>query len=158
MKIISSLLNDKIKKSCSYFISNSDPSLSVDKLYKKINSDFPQQEKRFNVVYFYSIVNQEIDYPNGKSSILYIGKTEGEMHHGKKDLGYRFKHCKEGRDSKSNLCLRYYYQKGRTLLLTIFLLEDSFSFHQVEQELRREFLKTYCAFPMADGASYKSGM
>lgn len=156
--MLSSLLNDKTEKIRLYFLNKVNLEYSVEKLREKINTDFPRQNKKFNVVYFYSIVNQEIEYPNGKSSILYIGKTEGELYRGKKDLGYRFNHCKEGRDSKSNLCLRHYYQTGLTLSLTIFLLKDAFLFHDVEQELRREFLKRYCAFPLADGASYKNGM
>lgn len=148
-------LKSKIEAEKSYVISKHMQDFSVDNLAKRINKDFPCQENEFNVLYCYSLINSEFLYPNGNSPILYIGQSAGEKHHKKKDLGFRFKHCKEGSDNKINVCLSNYYQKGTVLLLEIFSLKKGFDSKAEEKELRKEFLKQYKSYPIADGASYK---
>lgn len=142
-----------------YEINKKSSATSLDSLEERIDEKIsPRYDGReFNVVYCYLLKNDLYSYPNGESNILYIGSTIGELMKSKKrSLSYRFKHCKEGKDNKSNLCLRFFYEHGDVLILKIFNLEKTkYSCREKERELRRLFTQTYAARPIADGASYK---
>ena len=157
MESIIQALKGKTENVSTYVVCKQDPRCSVDSLMEHINADFPpkEKEKNFNVVYVYLLSDATFEYPTGKSSVLYIGRCEGEKYKDKKNLGYRFKHCKEGKDSKRNICLWRYYEKGAVLTLKIFDLKRDFSNATVEKELRYAFLEKHHALPIADGASYK---
>ena len=162
------LLSNKIELKKSYKIHpDKDGYCSVDDLEKRIDQDFPAIDCNlcFNVVYFYSLQgNSGYNYPNGTSSIIYIGHSVGQKKNGtnQRFLGYRFKHCKEGKDCKSNETLRYYYKRlekenDEYINLNIYqkAIEDKNTVLEIEQQARRAFLKKYKAYPIADGASYK---
>lgn len=155
MKSFLERLKEKTKKKKSYIINKDIESLSVDTLFKRIREDFPSQSSNFNVLYVYSLVNCNFAYPNGESPIIYIGETEGELYKKKKDLAFRFSHCKDGKDNKINCCLRYYYQKGMALQLDIYLLDDESDIKKEEKLFRKQFLDIYKAYPIADGATNK---
>lgn len=122
----------------------------------KIEKDFPScTNSKFNVVYYYSLSTGTFDYPNGKSNVLYIGYTEGELKKSKTSLSFRFVHCKDGHDCKSNICLRHYYKTQIPLTLEIYVLPSTRPAQKIEAKLRRQFLEKYAALPIADGASYK---
>lgn len=140
----------------SYRILKNSEEFDLSKLEGYINKDFPpigSEKERIYVVYCYSLVKKLFTYPNGESKVLYIGSTASEKNGGKYKLSYRFKHCKEGKDDKSNICLRHYYEQGAELLLEIYVVEPNTE-RQKEKSLRKEFLEVYKAFPIADGASY----
>jgi len=123
-----------------------------------MNIDFPPVNSIANttcVVYIYSLVKKTFKYPKGKSKILYIGNTISERHNGKYELSFRFRHCKEGHDSNSNVCLSFYYEHGYKLLLEIYEVEAN-CVKQNEQDLRNAFLRQFKSLPIADGASYSS--
>ena len=148
-------LKSKIQTKKSYIIDKNKDELNIKNLSKKINKDFPRQESKFNVIYSYSLKYGKFLYPGGKNKILYIGQSKGEKYNGKKDLGFRFKHCNGGNDNKINVCLSNYYQNGTILRLDIFSLKNEFESKTLEKQLRKEFLQEYKACPIADGASYR---
>ena len=128
----------------------------IKAVINKIEKDFPScTSSKFNVVYCYSLSTGTFDYPNGKSNVLYIGHTEGELKKSKISLSFRFVHCKEGHDCKSNICLRHYYKAQIPLTLEIYVLPNTRPAQKVEAKLRWQFLEKYAALPIADGASYK---
>lgn len=126
-------------------------------LHKQIDADFPPicREEKYNAIYCYSLRDAIIDYPNGKSNVLYIGETEGEINNGVRKMSFRFVHCMNGKDSKINECLKFYYNSGRRLVLEIYTLTGDKSRKEIEKMLRNSFLRKYAALPMADGASIK---
>ena len=111
------------------------------------------QEDKFNVVYVYSLINEKYQYPKGKSNILYIGHTRGQIHNGKDSLGFRFRHCCLGDDNKQNVTLmEYVHTLCKALLLEIYIIKDDCAI--VESNKRYEFLMKFGSLPIADGASY----
>lgn len=121
----------------------------IDSVFKPSKNGSP-----FNIVYCYSLKNESISYPGGKSNVVYIGQTAGEFTNNKKSLSFRFKHCRVGSDNKSNIALRCYYEKSVELLLEIYDIGTEISREDEETKLRRLFLTKYSAYPIADGASY----
>ena len=149
------LIQDKPTKV--YQICKTKPGKDLKSLHKQIDKDFPPicREEKFNAIYCYSLQDKVIDYPNGKSNVLYIGKTEGEVNDGKRKMSFRFKHCMSGKDGKINECLKFYYNTGTNLVLEIYALAGDKPCKEMETSLRNLFLQTYAALPMADGASIK---
>lgn len=126
-------------------------------LTKNINKDFPPNDKeKFNILYIYYLADQTFKYPNNSSNVLYIGHTVGELNNGEKKLGFRFKHCLNGKDNKQNICLSNYYKKAYMIGLDVFDLSKTKQKATVyEKKLRYKFLNQYGALPIADGANYK---
>ena len=131
----------------------------LNAVIKEIEKDFPSKpvssNTRFNVVYCYSLLKDEFPYPNGKSNVLYIGRTMGQKKGQEISLSFRFVHCKDGKDCKSNMCLRYYYKNKVPLLLEIYELPTNTTAQVAEGCLRKAFVNLHSALPIADGASYK---
>ena len=159
-------MNDYIKsdffswtKRKDYQICAHTPNCSLKEVIENIEEDFPsideKDNKRFNVVYCYSLSNQKFEYPNGNSNVLYIGYTIGQKKKSKISLSFRFVHCKEGKDCKSNMCLRHYYKNNIPLTLEIYQLPENNCAQTEELKLRKRFLEEYASLPIADGASYK---
>ncbi|MDD4531000.1 MAG: hypothetical protein PHO80_05640 [Candidatus Gracilibacteria bacterium] len=135
---------------------NNDKNLAKN-LTKNINKDFPPNDKeKFNILYIYYLADQTFKYPNNSSNVLYIGNSVGELNNGKTNLGFRFKHCLDGHDSKQNICLSNYYKKAYIIGLDVFdLSKTKQRAAEEEKKLRYKFLNQYGALPIADGANYK---
>lgn len=100
------------------------------------------QEDKFNVLYFYSLINEKYQYPKDKSNILYIGHTRGQIHNGKNSLGFRFRHCCLGNDNKQNVTLmEYVHTLCQALLLEIYITKYDFAI--VKSNKRYEFLMKF---------------
>jgi len=150
-------MNDFIKDKSSiglFIVSKGSKEHNNKSLKDRINKLFPPKEKteRFNIIYVYSLQESSFKYPNDESNVLYIGQTEEQQHKGKKDLGFRFMHCKNGEDNKQNICLSQYYDSGETLVLELYEASDKTS--DEEARYRYDFLNKYGALPIAEGASY----
>ena len=128
--------------------------LSAEMLEKQIDKDFlPRgiKDNRFSVMYVYYLYDKKIRYNNKKTNVLYIGSTTGEIKGDKIFLGYRFKHLMSGKDNKQNIVLNYYYNKGYTIGLDLFFVENC---RNVEKDFIYKFIIEYKSQPVAHGASY----
>lgn len=142
--------NENVK--CTFII-HKESETNAETLEKKVGEKIPDMElsKEFNLVYVYYLVDKKIQYPIFESDVLYIGKTNGQKHNQKKSAAFRFVHLREGQDYKQNITLRHFYEKGCVIGLDIIEVENC---KDVEKSWRYEFLNTYGALPIADGASY----
>ncbi len=142
-----------------YKITKDDPNDDIDYLSNKIQSDFPNDPKceEFNLVYIYSMLNNDRDYYLGKSNIIYIGHTKGEKIDGYQKAFPRFQHCKSNRVlGKRNLSLNKMYEDHTELLLRIYNIKNEYKCSQLENELRYKFLAEHYELPLADGSSVNS--
>ena len=146
----------------SYVICDDDKNFNLDALKKAIDKDFPPLERknnrRYKVIYCYSLIEGVFQYPAKASNVLYIGKSRSEITNNKISLSYRFKHCKDGNDSKSNYCLRYYYKNKIPLLLEIYEIGNRGCIDKIESKLRNAFIRDFSSYPIADGASFKKSV
>lgn len=143
----------------SYVICDDGINLNMKTLKDEIDKDFPptniKSNRRYRVVYCYSLLDGKFQYPGGTSNVLYIGKSKSEINNKKISLSFRFKHCVEGYDSKSNYSLRYYFKSKVPLVLEIYVIDDEQVMNKMESRLRKRFVNQYAAYPIADGASFK---
>lgn len=142
--------NEKLKYT---FIIHRDFDITADNLSSKIEEKIPDKgiNESYNLVYIYYLADKKVQYPCAESDVLYIGKTNGQIHNNQKSAAFRFVHLKDGRDYKQNITLGKYYQQGNVIGLDIYEVDDC---EDVEKMWRYDFLSQYGALPIADGASY----
>lgn len=126
--------------------------IDADTLEEHVRNKFSDKESgKFSLVYVYYYADKEYQYPEGKSNVLYIGKTIGQKKDKKISAAYRFKHLKGGSDYKQNITLSAIYNQKDVIGLDIFEVEDC---GEVEKKWRYSFLNKFKALPIADGAAY----
>ena len=124
--------------------------------------DLKRNEKlgdNVDVIYIYSLIDEQVSYPKESGSIVYIGEAGR-----KKKTGTRFgQHISTeenvGGDTGTNYTLSYYYWCGKALKLRIFLLDTKYNSKarkEIEGLLFQIHLKKYGAHPIAQGASGES--
>lgn len=119
------------------------------KKHEKIGNDV-------DIIYIYSLKNNQVQYPKEIGSIIYIGEAGRQ-----KNTGTRFSQhisTKEnvGGDTGTNYTLSYYYWSGKSLHLRIFLLDtknNSKARKSLEGQLLKAHLKKFGSQPIAQGAS-----
>lgn len=112
--------------------------------------------KNVNVIYIYSLVESEIQYPNKEGKVLYIGEACK-----KKDAtGLRFsQHIAStqngGRGANINYSLNKYYWNGIRIAIDIYEIKKATDKErkQIEKYLINSHIKIYGALPIAQGTS-----
>lgn len=111
--------------------------------------------KGISVVYVYKLVDIEIEYPNKKGKVLYIGEACSKSN----PTGDRFRQHisnskNSGKDSNVNYTINTYYWKGIKIQLEIFEVKDSDRL-SIESNLIDTHIKVYGAKPIAQGSTGK---
>jgi len=109
-----------------------------------------------DVIYIYSLVDDEISYPNCKGKVIYIGEA------GRKEkTGTRFsQHISTsettGGDTGTNYTISRYYWLGKKLRLRVYVLDSTNNDvlrKSIELQLFQQHMKLFGALPIAQGAS-----
>ena len=103
------------------------------------------------VIYIYSLVDEQINYPLKSGKVLYIGEA---MRH-EEPTGKRFQHIaasqSEGNNYVSNYTLTQYYHLGKKLNLKIYRVSSDRE--NVEKQLLSYHLYKYGSKPIANGST-----
>ena len=117
----------------------------------------PELKENTPLVYIYYLENDSVNYPKGKSKIVYIGEAlrtnEPSCKRFSQHLGTSLN---TGGDSGSNLVLTQYFYTNQILNLLIFKV-DPFMNKLIEKVLIYSHIDSYGAPPIAQGSTPKSG-
>lgn len=112
--------------------------------------------EKTSVIYVYSLVDSDIQYPNKSGKVLYIGETCKKAN----PTGLRFSqhiqsNDKGGRGGTINYTLHRYYWNGAKLSLDIFEVGDVTDLERkkIESDLIHSHIKIYGSLPIAQGTS-----
>lgn len=112
--------------------------------------------QRVNVIYIYKLVDSDIQYPNKKGKVIYIGEACKK----KEPTGLRFsQHIaskqKGGRGGNINYTLHTYYWNGTKMAIDIFEVGKVTDIERkkIEKDLIDAHIKIYGAAPIAQGTS-----
>ncbi|MDH0424160.1 hypothetical protein [Stutzerimonas stutzeri] len=109
-----------------------------------------------DLIYMYSLENEQINYPKQDGNILYIGEAGRQKKTGTRFTQHISTEATIGGDTGTNYTLSYYYWSGKKIRLKIFILDtrnDSKSRKNTESQIIRLHLKKYGSHPIAQGAS-----
>lgn len=127
---------------------------SFDRGYLQGLSRCPLLSINVSVVYIYSLVGNDIEYPNCSGKILYIGESEKNT----EPTGTRFAQHISPKEEKGatggmNYCLSCYYWSGTKIRLRIFLLNENENKKAIEKELLQIHVKKFGALPICQGTT-----
>lgn len=109
--------------------------------------------KGVEVVYIYSLVDEDINYPLQSGKVLYIGEAMRK----KENTGKRFQHIAlsstKGNNYISNYTLTQYYHLGKKMNLKIYKVISQRK--KIEQHLLSTHLNKYGSKPIANGSTGK---
>lgn len=109
------------------------------------------------LVYIYYLENDSVNYPKGKSKIVYIGEAlRSNEPSGKRFSQHIGTSLNTGGDSGSNLVLTQYFFTNQILNLLIFKVDSGLN-KLIEKVLIYSHIDSYGAPPIAQGSIPKSG-
>ena len=111
-----------------------------------------------SIIYLYSLVEHNINYPNKDGKVIYIGEA-CRMNSGERFCQHiSCKKCKGG-DTGSNYTISNYYRNNYKIKLKIYILpkcKNSSPRKNIEMQLLRAHVKEFGSLPIAQGASGKN--
>jgi hypothetical protein len=112
-----------------------------------------------DLIYIYSLVDEQVVYPKKSGSIVYIGEAGRQNNTGTRFGQHISTKAIVGGDTGTNYTLSHYYWSKKELRLRIYLLNtnnNSKARKTLEGQLLQVHLKKYGAHPIAQGASGES--
>jgi hypothetical protein len=112
--------------------------------------DHPLLGRGVEVVYIYSLADEQINYPLTSGETIYIGEAQRVVD----PTGYRFTHIaasvSKGGDFNINYTLTQYYHLNKFINLKIYQVKDR---KKIEEELIKYHLYKYGAIPLGNGVT-----